>query len=102
MTAVQAACRAGLGCRLGAGEERTKNMRSMVLTLEVSKFSGWLKAFASRNMACMFLTLEVLKLSSWLNASASCRESKGGHAVRGEVHGSAVERRRVTTAQAAC
>ena len=40
------------------GEERTANIRSMVLTLEVSKLSGW------------------------LNATAYCRESKGGHAVR--------------------
>ena len=33
----------------------------------------------------MFVTLEVSKLSGWLNADAACRESKGGHAVRGEV-----------------
>ena len=62
VTAVHAACRAGLDCRLGAGhgEERTENMRNMLVTLVVSKLSGW------------------------LNADASCRESKGGHAVRGE------------------
>ena len=36
-------------------------------------------------MPCMFVTLEVSKLSGWLNASASCRGSKGGHAVRGDV-----------------
>ena len=53
----------GLGCRFGAGhgEERTRNMFIMVVTLEVSKLSGW------------------------LNADARCRESKGGHTVRGEV-----------------
>ena len=52
----------GLDCRFGAGhgEERTANMPSMVVTLEVSKLSGW------------------------LNADADCRESKGGHTVRGE------------------
>ena len=52
----------GLGCRLGAGhgEERTLNISSMVVTLEVSKLSGW------------------------LNADALCRESNGGHAVRDE------------------
>ena len=62
-TAVQAARRGGLDCRLGAGhgEERTVNMLSMSVTLEVSKLSGW------------------------LNADADCRESKGGHAVLGEV-----------------
>ena len=62
-TAVQAACRRGLDCRLGAGhgEERTVNMERMVVTLEVSKLSGW------------------------LNADADCRESNGGHAVWGEV-----------------
>eukprot|EP00964_Phaeocystis_antarctica_P045223 scaffold26021_cov41-Phaeocystis_antarctica.AAC.2 len=53
----------GLDCRLGAGhgEERTENMRYMAVTLEVSKLSGW------------------------LNADADCRESKGGHTVRGDV-----------------
>ena len=50
----------GLDCRLGAGhgEERTQNMRYMVVTLEVSKLSGW------------------------LNAHALCRESARGHTVR--------------------
>eukprot|EP00964_Phaeocystis_antarctica_P057142 scaffold33780_cov33-Phaeocystis_antarctica.AAC.1 len=33
----------------------------------------------------MSVTLEVSKLSGWLNADARCRESKGGHTVRGEV-----------------
>ena len=41
------------------GEERTWNMPYMVVTLEVSKLSGW------------------------LNADAPCRESKEGHTVRG-------------------
>ena len=36
-------------------------------------------------MAPMFVTPEVSKLSGWLNADARCRESKGGHTVRGEV-----------------
>ena len=36
-------------------------------------------------MAYVVVTLEVSKLSGWLNADASCRESKGGHTVRGEV-----------------
>ena len=40
-------------------------------------------------MERMVVTLEVLKLSGWLNTDASCRESKGEHAVRGEVDGSA-------------
>ena len=41
-TAVHAACRGGLDCRSGAGhgEERTKNISAMVVTLEVSKLSG--------------------------------------------------------------
>ena len=63
-TAVHAACRRGLECRLGRaghGEERTANMPPMVVTLEVSKLSGW------------------------LNADVNCRESKEGRAVRGEV-----------------
>ena len=41
-TAVQAACRGGLDCGLGAGhrEERTLNMLSMFVTREVLKLSG--------------------------------------------------------------
>ena len=33
----------------------------------------------------MVVTLEVPKLSGWLNADAYCRESNGGHTVRGKV-----------------
>ena len=44
----------------GHGEERTWNIWYMLVTLEVSKLSGW------------------------LNADANCRGSKGGHTVRGE------------------
>ena len=60
---MHAAWRGGLDCRLGAGhgEERTRNMWPMFVTLEVSKLSGW------------------------LNANAPCRESQGGHTVRGKV-----------------
>jgi hypothetical protein len=35
----------------------------------------------------MLVTLEVSKLSGWLNADAICRESKGWHAIWGEVQG---------------
>ena len=35
-------------------------------------------------MRYMLVTLEVSKASGWLNADALCRESNGGHAVRGE------------------
>ena len=63
---VQAAFRGGLDCRLGPGhgEERTWNIWFMVVTLEVSKLSGW------------------------LNADAYCREPKGGHTVRARVRAS--------------
>ena len=48
VTAMHAGCRGGLDCRLeaGHGEERTWNISSIVVTLEVSKLSGWLNAFA--------------------------------------------------------
>ena len=36
-------------------------------------------------MAYIVMTLDVSKLSGWLNAFAACRESNGGHTVRGEV-----------------
>ena len=35
-------------------------------------------------MLLMVVTLDVSKLSGWLNADAYCRESNGGHTVRGE------------------
>ena len=51
-------------------------------------------------MPLMVVTLEVSKLSGWSNSDAYCRESKGGgHTVRGGVR---PERRRTTAAQAAC
>ena len=37
------------------------------------------------NMSRMVVTLEVSRLSGWLNVDAPCRESKEGHAMRGEV-----------------
>ena len=77
-------------------------MWPMFVTLEVSKLSGWLNADALWNMRAMSLTLEVSKLSGWLNAFAYCRESKEGHAVRGEVYGSGGSRRWTTAAHAAC
>ena len=52
-------------------------------------------------MLLMSLTLEVSKLSDWLNADAYCRESKGGHAVRGEVYRLGTSRRWTTAAHAA-
>ena len=54
-------------------------------------------------MPCMVVTLEVSKLSGWLNAYAYCRESKEGHTVRGEVYESGGSRRWwATAAHAAC
>jgi hypothetical protein len=40
-----------------------------------------------QNMLTMFVTLEVSKLSGWLNAYADCRVKREGHAMRGEVRG---------------
>ena len=53
-------------------------------------------------MSRMSVTLEVSKLSGWLNADASCRESEGGHTVRGEVCVPEGGRRRATAPQVAC
>ena len=49
---------------VGHGEERTKNIRFMLVTLEVSKLSGWLNADAPQNMPYMFVTLEVSQLET--------------------------------------
>ena len=77
VAATQSAC-AGRA-RLKAGEDRARAERT-------------------QNMPSMFVTLEVSKLSGWLNADAYCRGSKAGHAVGGEVCGSAGGRRRATAA----
>ena len=79
---VQAACREGLGWTFGA-KVRTENMPFMLVTLDVSKLSGWLNAPALTNIWRIVVTLEVSKLSGWLNADARCRESNGGHTVCG-------------------
>eukprot|EP00964_Phaeocystis_antarctica_P046651 scaffold26979_cov53-Phaeocystis_antarctica.AAC.2 len=49
----------------------------MLVTLDVSKLSGWLNADARMNMEPMVMTLDVSRLSGWLNADASCRETEG-------------------------
>ena len=45
-------------------------MRPMVVTLDVSKLSGWLNADADQNMRPMSVTLDVSRLSGWSNADA--------------------------------
>ena len=47
---VQAACREGLGWWFGA-RARTSNMPAMLVTLDVSKLSGWLNSSASCQVA---------------------------------------------------
>ena len=42
----------------------------MLVTLDVSRLSGWLKAAAESNMKPMFVTLDVSRLSGWLKAEA--------------------------------
>ena len=45
-------------------------MAAIVMTRDVSKLSGWLKADAWLNMEPMFVTLDVSRLSGWLKAAA--------------------------------
>ena len=54
------------------------------MTLDVSKFSGWLNAFAW-NMLRMSVTLDVSKFSGWLNFDARCRVGGREDDVRGKV-----------------
>ena len=42
-------------------------------------------------MSAMLVTLEVSKLSGWLNAVASCRVKRSAHAMRGEVRAGRLE-----------
>ena len=69
----------GPDCRMGARAraERTENMLVMVVTLDVSRLSGWLNTDAESNMLCMVVTLDVSRLSGWLNADARCRIERG-------------------------
>ena len=46
-------------------------------------------------MYLMVVTLEVSKLSGWLNVDAYCRETKEGRAMRGEVRAGPGSRRSV-------
>eukprot|EP00964_Phaeocystis_antarctica_P096347 scaffold62657_cov64-Phaeocystis_antarctica.AAC.7 len=50
----------------------------------------------------MVVTLDVSKLSGWLNADACCRKSKAGHARRGPRCWPVGRRWRATAVQAAC
>ena len=45
-------------------------MPYIVVTLDVSKWSGWLNALACSNILVMLVTLDVSKLSGWLKAIA--------------------------------
>ena len=45
-------------------------MPFMFVTLDVSKFSGWLNTDANASISYMDVTLDVSKLSGWLNAAA--------------------------------
>ena len=47
----------------------------MLVTLDVSKLSGWLNASADMNMWLMLVTLDVSKLSGWLNADCMVRHA---------------------------
>ena len=62
--------------RRGDGVQRAVEAR-----LEIGDRTGVERTL---NMRYMFVTLDVSKASGWLNAFAFCRESNGGHAVRGE------------------
>ena len=67
-----------------ARAERTLNMLSMVVTLDVSKLSGWLNPLAPLNMKLMSVTLDVSRVSGWLNSGAPCRaEMRAYEAGRG-------------------
>ena len=106
--AAHAACRKRLDWSLSARQPRaecTSNISSMVVTWDVSKFSGWLNTFANcrvkemgayniegrwgdagckaraectLNIATMLVTRDVSKFNGWLNAFAPCQESRGG------------------------
>ena len=74
--ATHAASREGLGWRFAA-RARTSNMYSMLVTLDVSKLSGWLNVSAFLNMWLMSVTPEVfqLEMSAYFKMFARSRKS---------------------------
>eukprot|EP00964_Phaeocystis_antarctica_P017161 scaffold9465_cov50-Phaeocystis_antarctica.AAC.3 len=66
------------------------------------RLGAWARAERTSNMLRISMTLEVSRLSGWLNLFAPCRESKGGHTVRGEVRTGRSGRRWATAGHAAC
>eukprot|EP00964_Phaeocystis_antarctica_P058275 scaffold34558_cov52-Phaeocystis_antarctica.AAC.2 len=67
-----------------------------------SRLGARARAERTKNMYCMVVTLDVSNVSGWLNAKVSCRESKGGHPMRGEVWAGRREGYGAALAQAAC
>ena len=74
----------------------TLNISFMISTLDVSeKCSGWLNASVCLNMLCMLVRLDVSRLSGWLKAIAPCRAKKGSwHVGRGARCGPETQGRR--------
>ena len=76
--------RAGRGVRVGrreaAGDRGAGSVQGRA-RLQIGARHG---EECTENISRMLVTLEVSKLSGWLNADAACRKSKGGHAVRCE------------------
>ena len=66
------------GRKVGGGVERRRAQAAQRRT----RLEGWgqqgTRGKRTWNMPHMFVTLDVSKLSGWLNAYANCRESKGG------------------------
>ena len=76
-------------------------MACMVVTLDVSRLSGWLNADAESNMDHMVVRLDVSRLSGWLNAHALCRVDREGMR-RGRHVGWEAGGREVAATHAAC
>ena len=103
-----ALCRVARGGTYEAGGSSGRDVRGRWAGLR-SRMQGrpvWSHRARVRtaNMCSMVVTLDVSKLSGWLNADVDCREPKGGHTVRCE--GRAWRReaawRRATAVHAAC
>eukprot|EP00964_Phaeocystis_antarctica_P039557 scaffold22637_cov41-Phaeocystis_antarctica.AAC.1 len=57
---------AGRRERVGRGEQRASRT-------QLRRLAGWASAERTRNICCMVVTLDVSRLSGWLNADAPCR-----------------------------
>ena len=73
------------GTRCGPGDERAAVQAGACREGPDYIIVGAAWEECTYNIQLMSLTLDVSRVSGWLNALAPCRDSKGGHTIRGDM-----------------